>query len=503
MATKEKKPQLASVSHLLSQFTRRAGAVVDVNMLDHAETNMTRYGFETVLNRALPDYRDGCIPVRRMILWAMQEVHNTSGNKRQKSAKPVGNVIANYHPHGDISVYGAIVSMVNSPDQMLDGEGNWGGPTSGPAALRYTNVRTSKYVDSIMFNKRFLNKAVLDMVPNYDGTTVQPILLPALLPNLLINGLDAGIGVGVSGCTPPFKKAGVKELVRRWMIGETITPKLCYQTLEFNYTTGCTLFTDDDVVIEKLGNFFKTGRGSAMFVPNHTIDRAGHALRITGTAPMINALNIIEQFGLNEKGKDGKGKWDFIQSADETTDKNSGGLLIEIGFKTPSSNNEFNEWCNKVIDQFANQINYQINVVETFVNEKGKGDARFRRFTLVELINAWCTWRVELEMKALRNEHVEESKLLRQNELKLQIARNPDAFVRALRSDDEVAAISTLLKCSSEEADWLLERPVRTLTKASEAKIAEALALNRATLEQIKGDLANPKDRIVRDLVDL
>jgi DNA gyrase/topoisomerase IV subunit A len=500
MATKDKDLEIG-VTELLARFMKRPGAVVSVPLQQTAEDSMKRYGFETVLNRALPDWRTGLIPVRQKTLWAMFKEHNDSKSKRQKSARAVGNTIAKYHPHGDVSVYGAIVSMVNAPEAILDGEGNWGGPTSEAAAMRYTNVRLSKYADAVFFDSRFL--PLLEFVPNYDGTTTEPVLLPALLPNILINGLDAGIGVGVSGCIPPFKKEGVKKLVQMVLQGKTLTPKICYDTLEFNYQTGCTLFTDDQPTMDKLVQFFKTGRGSAVFVPRYEINKADRIITILGTAPMVNAQSILEAIGKNEKDKKGDGRWDHVVAANDLTDKRSGGLRIEVQFKRTDSNNEFNEWCNDIIDQFSKQINYQINVVENFVNEKGDGDARFRRFTLVDLITEWCDWRTELELRALRHELGQLQDDLRKTELRIAIARNPDAFIKAVRADDEIAAICKLLTCTTEEADWLLQRQIKTLTKASENQLKQHAFDVTTQIGGVNLDIAAPRDRIMRDLKDL
>ena len=161
------------------------------------------YAMSVIVSRALPDVRDGLKPVHRRILYAMQEAGMTSGKPYKKSARIVGEVLGKYHPHGDSSVYDAIVRMAQdfSMRYMLaDGHGNFGSVDGDPAAaMRYTEVRMSK-ISELMLQD--IDKDTVDFVPNYDESLKEPSVLPSKYPELLVNG-TSGIAVGMATNIPP------------------------------------------------------------------------------------------------------------------------------------------------------------------------------------------------------------------------------------------------------------------------------------------------------------
>ena len=167
------------------------------------EESYLDYAMSVIVSRALPDVRDGLKPVQRRILWAMWETGLRSSVKYRKSAAVIGEVLKCYHPHGDTSVYDAMVRMAQDFSlryPLVDGQGNFGSVDGdSAAAYRYTEARMSKIAEELLFD---VEKETVDWTPNYDSSTEEPRVLPAKLPNLLLNGIS-GIAVGMATNIPP------------------------------------------------------------------------------------------------------------------------------------------------------------------------------------------------------------------------------------------------------------------------------------------------------------
>src|SRR4051812_7255749 len=175
-----------------------AGNLVPVTLEDEMRNSYLDYSMSVIVGRALPDVRDGLKPVHRRVLFAMHDLSNTFNRAYKKSARVVGDVIGKYHPHGDASVYDAIVRMAQPWSLrylLVDGQGNFGSVDGdSPAAMRYTEVRMERLTDEMLAD---LDKDTVDFGPNYDGTLQEPLVMPARFPNLLVNGSD-GIAVGMA-----------------------------------------------------------------------------------------------------------------------------------------------------------------------------------------------------------------------------------------------------------------------------------------------------------------
>ena len=184
-----------------------AAAMEDIAIEESMSRDYIDYSMSVIVGRALPDVRDGLKPVHRRCLFAMHELNNTWNTKHVKSARVVGEVIGKYHPHGDSSVYDAIVRLAQDFSlrlPLVDGHGNFGSIDGDPpAAMRYTEVRMRKATDELLGD---LEKDTVDMMPNFDETLEEPTVLPAKLPNLLLNG-SAGIAVGMATNIPPHNLA--------------------------------------------------------------------------------------------------------------------------------------------------------------------------------------------------------------------------------------------------------------------------------------------------------
>ena len=185
------------------------GKILPVNLEQEMRNSYIDYAISVIVSRALPDVRDGLKPVHRRILYAMQEAGMTSGKPYKKSARIVGEVLGKYHPHGDSSVYDAIVRMAQdfSMRYMLaDGHGNFGSVDGDPpAAMRYTEVRMAKIAELMLQD---IDKDTVDFVPNYDESLKEPSVLPSKFPELLVNG-TSGIAVGMATNIPPHNMSEV------------------------------------------------------------------------------------------------------------------------------------------------------------------------------------------------------------------------------------------------------------------------------------------------------
>jgi DNA gyrase subunit A len=180
-----------------------AREILPVNLEDEMRKSYLDYAMSVIVGRALPDVRDGLKPVHRRVLYAMRELSNDWNKAYKKSARVVGDVIGKYHPHGDVSVYDAIVRMAQPFSMrylLVDGQGNFGSVDGDPpAAMRYTEVRMSKIAGELLAD---IDKETVDFVPNYDESESEPSVLPTRVPNLLVNG-SSGIAVGMATNIPP------------------------------------------------------------------------------------------------------------------------------------------------------------------------------------------------------------------------------------------------------------------------------------------------------------
>ncbi|MEG2525517.1 MAG: DNA gyrase subunit A, partial [Oscillospiraceae bacterium] len=177
--------------------------IINVDIEKEIKKSFLDYSMSVIVARALPDVRDGLKPVHRRILYSMQQNGLTHEKATRKSANIVGTVLADYHPHGDQSVYDAMVRLAQSFSMrypLIEGQGNFGSVDGDPpAAYRYTEARMSKMAGLLLED---IDKETVDFTPNYDDTTVEPVALPSRIPNLLVNG-STGIAVGMATNIPP------------------------------------------------------------------------------------------------------------------------------------------------------------------------------------------------------------------------------------------------------------------------------------------------------------
>ena len=298
--------------------------IEDINIEDSLKASYLDYSMSVIIGRALPDVRDGLKPVHRRILYAMDKLNLSAGSKYKKSARIVGDVIGQYHPHGDNSVYDALVRMAQ-PFAMrmplVDGQGNFGSVDGdNAAAMRYTEARMTKYAGELL---KDLEKNTVDMLENYDGTTVEPSVLPARVPNLLING-SSGIAVGMATNIPPHNP---QEVIKGLL--HLIDNPNCslIDIMEFikapDFPTGGTIYGKKGIL-----DAYETGRGRIKVRAKTHIEKKGNKdIIIIDELPyIVNKARLIENIANLVKDKVVEG----ISEIRDESDREGIRVVIEL-----------------------------------------------------------------------------------------------------------------------------------------------------------------------------
>src|SRR6187200_2177401 len=261
-----------------------AASKIPVNIEDEMKRSYMDYAMSVITGRALPDVRDGLKPAHRRVLYGMRAMGLASNRGYRKCAKIVGEVMGNYHPHGDASIYDTLVRMAqdfNMRYVLVDGQGNFGSIDGDPpAAMRYTEARPEAIAEALMAD---LDKETDDFVPNYDETTEEPTVLPAPFPNLLVNG-SAGIAVGMATNVPPHNLREVIDGVI-WLIeteqesGAKLDKTEKLQGL-MNFIKGPDFPTGGYIIGRSgIGAAYRTGRGAILMRAKASIEQTKKADR--------------------------------------------------------------------------------------------------------------------------------------------------------------------------------------------------------------------------------
>ena len=269
------------------------GKVLPVYIEEEMQKSYIDYAMSVIIQRALPDVRDGLKPVHRRILYAMQEAGMSPSKPYKKSARIVGEVLGKYHPHGDSSVYDAIVRMAQDFSTrylMVDGHGNFGSiDGDSPAAMRYTEVRMAKIAEAMLED---IEKDTVEFVPNYDESLKEPSVLPSKVPALLING-SAGIAVGMATNIPPHNLCEVVNgLVMLIDNPEVEIPQLMTAIKGPDFPTGACILGK-----EGINNAYTTGRGVIKIRAKAEIEPANkgkHNIIISEIPYQVNKANLIK-----------------------------------------------------------------------------------------------------------------------------------------------------------------------------------------------------------------
>ena len=286
------------------------GNITEENLTEEMKRDFIDYSMSVIVSRALPDVRDGLKPVQRRILFAMNEMNNTPDKPYRKCARIVGETMGKYHPHGDSSIYGALVYMAqswNMREMLIDGHGNFGSMDGdGAAAMRYTEARLSKISMEML---RDLEKETVKMTPNYEGEDLEPDVLPARMPNLLVNG-SMGIAVGMATNVAPHNLGETIDAI----IAQMHNPEITTAEL-MEYIKGPDFPTGGYIVGKSaIRKAFETGKGSVIMRGKTVIDRMPNGkgrIIITEIPYAVNKASMVEKIAALARDKQIEGITDL------------------------------------------------------------------------------------------------------------------------------------------------------------------------------------------------
>ncbi len=298
--------------------------VQTINIEETLQNSYLDYSMSVIVGRALPDVRDGLKPVHRRILYAMDKLSLSHGSKFKKSARIVGDVIGQYHPHGDTAVYDALVRMAQDFSmrmQLVDGQGNFGSiDGDNAAAMRYTEARMTKYAGELL---KDLEKNTVNMIDNYDGTTKEPDVMPTRVPNLLING-SSGIAVGMATNIPPHNPREVLMGLKALLADPNISLAEIMQHIKApDFPTGGIIFGKKGIM-----DAYETGRGRIKVrAKTHIEQKAKREVIIIDELPyQVNKARLIENIANLVKDKMIEG----VSEVRDESDRDGMRVVIEL-----------------------------------------------------------------------------------------------------------------------------------------------------------------------------
>ena len=326
--------------------------IMKVNIEDEMKTSYIDYSMSVIVARALPDVRDGFKPVHRRILYGMLGIGNTSTNPYKKCARVVGEVLGKYHPHGDSSVYGALVRMGqdwNMRYMLVDGHGNFGSVDGdSPAAMRYTECRLSKMGEHIMDD---LDKDTVDMVPNFDDTLLEPSVMPTRVPNLLVNGGN-GIAVGMATNIQTHNLSEVIDGCCAYIDNNDIDTEGLMQYIKApDFPTGAYIYG-----LQGVKDAYETGRGRIVLRAKSEIESGDtHDKIVVTEIPYgVNKAQLVENIADLVK----EGRLDGISNVNDESGRQ--GMRIVVDVKRDANANVI---LNKLYKMTAMQSSFSVNCI--------------------------------------------------------------------------------------------------------------------------------------------
>lgn len=326
--------------------------ILKVNIEEEMKTSYINYSMSVIVARALPDVRDGFKPVHRRILFGMLGIGNTSNSPYKKCARVVGEVLGKYHPHGDSSVYGALVRMGqdwNMRYMLVDGHGNFGSVDGdSPAAMRYTECRLSKMGEHIMDD---LEKDTVDMVPNFDGTLAEPSVMPTRSPNLLVNGGN-GIAVGMATNIPTHNLSEVIDGCCAYIDNPDIDTEGLMQFVKApDFPTGAYIYG-----LQGVKDAYETGRGRIVLRAKSEIESGDtHDKIVVTEIPYgVNKAQLVENIADLVK----EGRLDGISNVNDESGRQ--GMRIVVDVKRDANANVI---LNKLYKMTAMQSSFSVNCI--------------------------------------------------------------------------------------------------------------------------------------------
>jgi topoisomerase IV subunit A len=470
----------------------RDGEVEEIALRDALEERYLQYALSTITGRALPDARDGLKPVHRRLLYAMQLLRLDPGAAFKKCARVVGDVIGKFHPHGDQSVYDALVRLAQDFAQrypLVDGQGNFGNVDGdNPAAMRYTEARLTEVAHLLLDG---IDEDAIDFRPTYDGSENEPVVLPGAFPNLLANG-SQGIAVGMATAIPPHNVAELCDAALH-LIG---TPNARSRTL-LKYVSGPDFPTGGVIVDppEAIAEAYTTGRGSFRVRAQwHKEDtgRGTYVIVITEVPWLVQKGRLVERLAelINEKK---------LPLVADVRDESAEDIRLVIEPRARTVDAELLMESLFKLTELESRIPLNMNVLV-----KGRIP---RVLGLAEALTEWLTHRREV---LLRRSNFR----LKQIEHRLEVLGgylvaylNLDKVIKIIRTEDEPKPVlMKTFKLSDVQADAILNMRLRNLRKLEEMEIRQedkALRTERKKLKDLIGSETEQWKRIADEVKEV
>ena len=469
------------------------GRIVDIDVSAEMSESFLEYAYSVIYSRALPDARDGLKPVQRRILHQMFDMGLRPEKGHVKCARVVGEVMGKLHPHGDGAIYDAAVRMAQSFSMrlpLIDGHGNFGSLDSGPAAMRYTEARLAPAALA-MVNESDEN--TVDFAANYDGQLLEPVVLPSAFPNLLVNGAT-GIAVGMATNMAPHNLSEVIAATKHLIANPNATLKALMK-----YVPAPDFPTGGEIVgLAGLTDAYATGRGAFKVRASAVIEKVSsrkQGIIITEFPYNIGPEKIVEKIADLVKAKKIQGISDIIDLSDGQQGTK---VVVEIknGFE-PADVLEKLYKLTPMEDQFS------INAV-ALVNGKPL------TLGLKELLQVFIDHRIEVvKRRSLYRKAKAEGRLLMVDGL-LKAIIDIDKVIKIIRASDDAGIAKTALikgfKLTDEQATYILDMPLRRLTKVSKLELEteqQALSTTIKTLKTLLSSEANIKAQVSLELSEV
>lgn len=465
--------------------------VVKVEVNDELKKSFISYAMAVNVSRAIPDVRDGLKPVHRRILYSMGELNLFNDKPYRKSARIVGEVMGKYHPHGDSSVYDALVRLAQDFSigcPLVDGHGNFGSVDGdSPAAMRYTEARLSKIAGLMLED---IDKNTVDFYPNFDDTLMQPSVLPSKFPNLLVNGAD-GIAVGMATNIPPHNLAEVISGVQALIANPDIEIDDLIRIIPApDFPTG-------GIIMGRaaIKHAYKTGRGGIVVRGKAEIEETEsgrHRIIVTELPYQVNKARLIIQMADLVKNKKIEGIADIKEESDRD------GMRIVIDLKRDAN-------PQVVLNMLYKHTQLQVSDGIIFL---ALVDGTPRILNLKEMLYYYLehqkevlTRKTQFDLgKALEREHIVKGLVI--------ALANIDEVVQIIKTSsdkqDAVAKLMENFELSDKQANAILEMKLARLTSLEVAKLKEELEELEALIADLNDILAKPQRvlQIINDYLE-
>jgi len=465
-----------------------SGSTEAVALHEAAQSRYLNYALSVITARALPDVRDGLKPVQRRILYTMWQQNLTADTKHRKCAKVVGDVMGNYHPHGDAALYETLVRMAQPFSlryPLVDGSGNFGSLDGDPAAaMRYTECRLARISDEMLTE---IDQATVPFRPNYDGTKTEPVVLPARLPNLLVNG-TTGIAVGMATNIPPHNLGEVCTALVKLLDNEDIgNAQLCRYIKGPDFPTGGQILNSQ----EELREIYKTGSGSIRLRGTWDIGpetRSTKTIYIDSIPYAVDKSQLVAAIGQIAEGRK-------LPQLVDVKDLSTEDVRIAIEMKKDADEKMIMAY---LFRHTPLQINFAVNLT-CLVPTENEEVGRPERLDLKQILWHFLHFRLEVVTRRLEHELAALKKRIHVLEGFEAVFDALDEIIRMIRkSDGKPDAAEKIMKrfsLDAEQTDAILELKIYRLARLEILIIRNELEEKRKRVRQINALLKDEDSR--------